>query len=108
MAAKKVDGSFGNIMASGKVDQVRLEREIQILNIMHAEITKNLELARFNLSLETPVVDRVDYSEYPLPVKKGSFLMGAIVGAFLGFILTFIFAYIRELVIKTRKQKQVQ
>lgn len=70
-------------------------RDKTILVTMFGEITKNLELAKFTLSQETPVIQVVDSADYPLKKNKTSRLKTAI-----GFALGFGFLLVVVLVAK--------
>jgi uncharacterized protein involved in exopolysaccharide biosynthesis len=50
---------------------------------VYGEVVKNLELAKFTLSQETPVIQIVDRDEYPLKRTKASKLQLLLFGVFL-------------------------
>ncbi len=58
-------------------------RDKTMLATMFGEITKNLELAKFTLSQETPVIQVVDSSTFPLKREKVSRLKNAISFSFI-------------------------
>lgn len=63
-------------------------RDKMMLATIFGEVTKNLELAKFTLSQETPVIQVVDASEFPLKKEKISRLKKAIIFSFVfGFVL---------------------
>lgn len=70
-------------------------RDKTMLSAVYSEVLKNLELAKFTLSQETPVIQIVDQDNFPLYKKKESRLKGAIT-----FALLFIFIYITFLLVK--------
>ena len=62
-------------------------RDKTMLATVYGEVVKNLELAKFTLSQETPVIQIVDQDDYPLKKNKTSKLQFLLVGAILtGFI----------------------
>lgn len=62
-------------------------RDKTMLATIFASVTQNLELAKFTLSQETPVIQVVDYPLLPLKQNKLSKLkMGIIVGFVFGFL----------------------
>lgn len=58
-------------------------REKTILGAIYVEVVKNLEMAKFTLSQETPVIQIVNEPLYPLVMKKQSKLKTAILFGFL-------------------------
>jgi hypothetical protein len=63
-------------------------RDKTMLATIFASIVQNLELAKFTLSQETPVIQVVDSSEFPLKKEKMSRLKTAILFSFgFGFVL---------------------
>jgi hypothetical protein len=70
-------------------------RDKAILTTMFAEITKNLELAKFTLSQETPVIQLVDVSDFPLKKNKvGKIRTALIFGISAGIFMTFVLVII--------------
>jgi hypothetical protein len=66
-------------------------RDKTMLAAVFASATQNLELAKFTLSQETPVIQIVDSSEFPLKREKKSRLMGALFFSFIsGLIIIFM------------------
>jgi hypothetical protein len=69
-----------------------------VISTIYAEVVKNLELAKFVLQQETPVVKIVDYSHFPLKNNKISLFAAALIGLFLSIIfytLVLTIRYIR-------------
>jgi hypothetical protein len=65
-------------------------RQKMMLATIFGEVIKNLELAKFSLSQETPVIQVVDKSYLPLKKEKPSKLKSLLVGGFLaGFLMIF-------------------
>jgi uncharacterized protein involved in exopolysaccharide biosynthesis len=87
----------------GKLNEQRLRRDVNILNILYAESIKNKELAKFNLEQDRPVFQLVDTPMAPLDIKGKSMLtygfLGMFVLAFLGigfFSLLYLINFIRN------------
>ena len=66
-------------------------RQKMMLATIFGEVVKNLELAKFSLSQETPVIHIVDRSYLPLKKEKPSKLMYLLAGGFLAGFLTILF-----------------
>lgn len=58
-------------------------RDKTLLSTIFASVTQNLEMAKFTLSQETPVIQIVDSPILPLKKEKMSMLKTALLGAFL-------------------------
>ncbi len=63
-------------------------REKVMLATLFAEVVKNLELAKFTLSQETPVIEIVDSSYLPLTKDKASKFRWMLIGGFIAGFLT--------------------
>ena len=83
----------------GYVDEFRLRREIEMLSLMFAEGIKNLEIAKYSLRNQTPVVDLIDRPRLPLEEKKKSKaksgILGGILGGFIGILIFVIIPIVR-------------
>ena len=63
---------------------------------MYTEILKQLAIAKISLLKETPLIQVIDYPNYPLTKVGYGKLYTAIIWAFLGFILSSIFLLIKQ------------
>ncbi|SEQ18241.1 hypothetical protein [Neolewinella agarilytica] len=91
------DRSAGLFQQTGRVQQGRLSREVQILTIAYGESVRRLETTRFLLNNATPVFTPVDFPLSPLSPMGSSRISSAIVGALLGGILVVTFLFVRKL-----------
>jgi hypothetical protein len=66
-------------------------REKTMAATIFAEVVKNLEISKTILSQETPVIQMVDQSTFPLPKVKVSKLKSLIIGGFLASFLVFLY-----------------
>lgn len=87
-----------------RLKEQRLSRDIQKLNIIHAEALKNVEIADFSLRNATPVIRELDKPIRPLePIEESK--MKAIV---IGFLLSIILGFAIIIGIKfSRRIKQI-
>lgn len=83
--AQVSDKNLKVVKMIGKLDLERNRRDIQILNLMYAEVLKNLEVAKFNLDNQTPFFQPIDQPTFPLEVKKKSKVLFALIGFLLSF-----------------------
>ena len=65
-------------------------RDKALLTSVYVEVSKNLEVAKFTLSQETPVIQVIDSSNFPLDVNKSSKLQASLLWAII-FSWIFIF-----------------
>ena len=80
-----------------RLGEARLRREVEKLNIMFLEATKNLEVADFALKNETPFIQTIDRPLSPLDSEYESFPWAIIRGFILGGFLGLIFVSLRKL-----------
>lgn len=72
-------------------------RDKTMLATVYGEVVKNLELAKFTLSQETPVIQKVDVSTYPLEALKSSRLFFTLVFFIIGTVIAILIAIGRKL-----------
>jgi hypothetical protein len=75
------------VTVKGYLDELRLEREVGILNVMYAEVTKQLEATDFALKNKTPIVQVIDLPRRPIGATKSSWKRALIQGFLLGVVL---------------------
>lgn len=73
--------------------------DVQVLSNLYIQATQNLELAKNELSKETPIIQLVDEPILPLPTKKMGMKTGMTYGGILGFILPLLFFIGRKIYI---------
>ena len=62
-------------------------REKTMAATIFAEVVKNLEISKTILNQETPVIQMVDQSTFPLPIEKVSKLKALVIGGIMGSFL---------------------
>lgn len=78
-------------------------REKSIVATLYGEVVKNLEFSKSMLSQQTPVIQIVDESDYPLVRVRESSIKNSLVYAFAFFAITTIFLLIRNFVSAIQK-----
>ena len=87
-AAVDMDQSLGLVSMAPRVSTTKKQMETQILSTLFAELTKNLELTKFTLGREEPVIQIVDAPTMPLLKEgKGRLKFAIIGGFFAGFLM---------------------
>jgi len=73
--------------AQGKVELLKQQMDVQILTTLYGELIKNLELTKFTLMREEPLVQVIDRPILPLEKKRAGKLKWLILGGLIsGFI----------------------
>ena len=85
------------IKASGRLKELQLMREVEVLNTMYLEIIKNLEISKMTLLNQTPIIQIIDKPILPLEEEKISKILAGILGGFLGGFLSVCFFVFRKL-----------
>lgn len=87
-AAVSMDQSLGIVSMAPRVSTTKKQMEVQMLGTMFAELTKNLELTKFTLEREEPVIQIVDAPMMPLLKEGKGKVKFTVIGGFLaGFLM---------------------
>ena len=95
--AKVKDINQRIVKASGRLKELQLMRNVEVLNTMYLEIVKNLEISKLTLLNQTPIIQIIDKPILPLQFEKKSKTVVALLGAFLGVFLCLIFFVFKKL-----------
>ncbi len=85
------------IKASGRLKELQLMREVEVLNTMYLEIVKNLEISKMTLLNKTPIINIIDRPTLPLEEEKTSKALAGVLGGSLGGFLAVCFFVFRKL-----------
>ena len=64
---------------------------------MYSEVLRNLEITRFSLMNNTPLIQIIDGPRYPLPYEKPSKRKALIIGGFLGGFLCCLYLIMKKI-----------
>jgi len=92
------DANFGVQRAKGLLEEIRLKRDVEILNIMYGEIVKNLEISKFTLLNKKPLLNIIDSPTLPLELKKISVVLGFILFFILGGLLISFYLIVNQII----------
>ena len=87
------------IKSSGRLKELQLLRDVEVLNSMYLEIVKNLEISKLTLLNKTPIINIIDKPVLPLEQANLAFEVILFLFAFLGFFfasLYYVFSKIFE------------
>lgn len=96
--ARHRDSNFGVMRAEGLLEELRLKREVEILNVMYGEIIKNLEISKVTLLNQKPLINIIDSPRFPLEVDRLSNLKGLLLFGLLGTTLASLYVVITSLI----------
>lgn len=71
-------------------------RDKTLLSTIFASVIQNLEMAKFTLSQETPVIQIIDYPVYPLKKEKYSKVVSIFTGFIVFLIISLIYLVLRK------------
>jgi hypothetical protein len=86
-AAMAMDQSLGIVSLAPRVSTTKKQLENQMLGTLFGELTKNLELTKFTLEREEPVIQIVDAPMMPLLKEGKGRVKFAVIGVFLATFL---------------------
>lgn len=86
--AKVKDINQRIVRARGRLKEIQLMRQVEVLNAMYLEIMKNLEISKITLLNQTPIINIIDKPTLPLEDGQLSKGIAALIGGFLGFFFS--------------------
>jgi len=87
-AAVSMDQSLGIVSMAPRVSTTKKQMEAQMLGTLFGELTKNLELTKFTLEREEPVIQIVDAPMMPLLKEGKGRVKFTVIGGFIaGFLM---------------------
>ncbi|MEE2954175.1 MAG: Wzz/FepE/Etk N-terminal domain-containing protein [Bacteroidota bacterium] len=87
------------VKESGRLKELQFMRDVEVLNTIYLELTKNIEISKINLLNKTPIIQVIDKPKFPLTQNSISLLNSIYVSIFLGFF----FSVFRLIFLKTIK-----
>ncbi len=102
--AELSDANINTALQLPAVGIQRKQTDVTVLATAYGELLKNLEIAKFNLLNETPLIQVIDEPVAPLEKKKLGRLLGGLIGGFIMGLLCVIYLTAK----KAFKQKSVE
>ena len=87
------------IKASGRLNELQLMRNVEVLNTMYLELVKNLEISKLTLLNQTPIIQVIDKPILPLKDTKFSYRFALIISLLLSIFISLFYVFLRKLVI---------
>ena len=86
------------IKASGRLKELQLMRNVEVLNTMYLELVKNLEISKMTLLNQTPIIQVIDKPILPLENTKTSIALVMMISFVLALLLSILYIVLRKLV----------
>jgi uncharacterized protein involved in exopolysaccharide biosynthesis len=86
------------IKASGRLKELQLMRNVEVLNTMYLELVKNLEISKITLLNKTPIIQVIDKPILPLENTKMSIALVMMISFVLALLLSILYIVLRKLV----------
>ena len=103
--AKARDRNIKVVTSSGRLDEIKYMREVQVLNTIYLELVKNLEIVKMTLLEKTPIIQVVDTPTLPLQSEKKPAIFWIFIFSFLGFFITSFVIILRKLFMDVLQQE---
>ena len=85
------------VKAAGRLKELQLFRQVEVLNAMYLELVKNLEISKLTLQNDTPIINIIDKPILPLKDNGMGVLLWVLLSFFLGFLFSCTFFLFKKL-----------
>ena len=86
------------IKASGRLKELQLMRNVEVLNTMYLELVKNIEVSKLTLLNQTPIIQLIDKPILPLEDTKMSIFLVLLITIFISTTFSVIYIVLKKLV----------
>ena len=86
------------IKASGRLKELQLMRNVEVLNTMYLELVKNIEVSKLTLLNQTPIIQVIDKPILTLEDTKMSIFLVLLITIFISTTFSIIYIVLRKLV----------
>ena len=86
------------IKSSGRLKELQLMRNVEVLNTMYLELVKNIEVSKLTLLKQTPIIQVIDRPILPLEDTKISTFLVLLITIFISTTFSVIYIVMRKLV----------
>lgn len=91
------------IKASGRLQELQLMRNVEVLNTMYLELVKNIEVSKLTLLNQTPIIQVIDKPILPLEDQKLSSLIIFVITFIMTTIFSTFYFIFRKMVVDSLK-----
>ncbi len=89
--AVMADQNVNLVSQTANIGRIRKQRDAQVLGAMYTELVKNLEISKFSLMREEPLVQVIDMPMLPLEKERLGKAKGLFLGGIIGGLLITLF-----------------
>jgi len=86
------------IKASGRLKELQLMRNVEVLNTMYLELVKNIEMSKLTLLNQTPIIQVIDRPILPLEDKKLSIFIVILIATIVSLFISFFYVIFRKII----------
>lgn len=86
------------IKASGRLKELQLMRNVEVLNTMYLELVKNIEVSKLTLLNQTPIIQVIDKPILPLEDTKMSTFLVLLITIFISTTFSVLYFVLKKLV----------
>ena len=91
------------IKASGRLKELQLMRNVEVLNTMYLELVKNIEVSKLTLLNQTPIIQVIDRPTLPLEDTKLSTVLVFVISFVLSFLISVFYFVFRRMIADSLK-----
>ena len=91
------------IKASGRLKELQLMRNVEVLNTMYLELVKNIEVSKLTLLNQTPIIQVIDRPTLPLEDTKLSPVLVFVISFVLSFLISVFYFVFRRMIADSLK-----
>ena len=91
------------IKASGRLKELQLMRNVEVLNTMYLELVKNIEVSKLTLLNQTPIIQVIDRPTLPLEDTKFSPVLVFVISFVLSFLISVFYFLFRKMIADSLK-----
>ena len=91
------------IKASGRLKELQLMRNVEVLNTMYLELVKNIEVSKLTLLNQTPIIQVIDRPTLPLEDTKLSPVLVFVISFVLSFLISVFYFVFRKMIADSLK-----
>jgi hypothetical protein len=97
-AAVELDRTLGLVSQAPKVNSAKMQMNAQMLSILYGELTKNLEMTKYSITQQEPIIEIIDPSVRPLTKTEIERVKFGIIGGFVLVSITLSWLFLRKFI----------
>ncbi|PCJ67860.1 MAG: hypothetical protein COA58_01605 [Bacteroidetes bacterium] len=94
--ANAQDRNYGIILSKNQVNQDEMQRDIQVLTVVYAQMRQNLEMSQFGLNNTSSMFDVLEHPVLPLGRRTKKPIIYSLIGLSMGILAGLMFLILRR------------